>query len=82
MKRLFLDTNILIDFIGQRVPFFDAAEALFGLARELKVELFATGLTFANTVYILPSAADPPRVRYPLRSAMTLIIVVPLDQRH
>ena len=35
--KVFLDTNIIIDFCGQRVPFFDAAIEIFDMQREVKL---------------------------------------------
>lgn len=36
MKRLFLDTNVIIDFLADRKPFSDAAAILFDAAIDKK----------------------------------------------
>lgn len=51
--KLFLDTNIVIDLIGNREPFSTEAAALFQLASEGEVALQVSDLSFVNIVYIL-----------------------------
>ena len=51
--RVFLDTNIVIDFLSGRKPFAEDAIALFQLADDKEVELLVSDLTIVNTVYIL-----------------------------
>ena len=52
MKRIFLDTNILIDYIDNRMGA-DAAEQLFACGFSSEALLFASALTFANIAYII-----------------------------
>jgi len=46
MKKLFIDTNIIIDLLAQREPFYDEAAILFTLADKRKVNLSVSALTF------------------------------------
>ena len=52
MKRLFLDTNILIDYIDNRAGA-DDAEQIFAYGFSGEVQLYASSLTFANMAYII-----------------------------
>ena len=52
MKRIFLDTNILIDYIDNRAGA-DDAELIFACGFSGEVLLFASSLTFANMAYII-----------------------------
>ena len=52
MKRIFLDTNILIDYIDNRTGA-DAAEQIFACGFSGEALLFASSLTFANMAYII-----------------------------
>lgn len=52
MRRVFLDTNILIDYIDNRAGA-DAAEQVFACGFSGEVQLFASSLTFANMAYII-----------------------------
>ena len=57
MKRVFLDTNILIDYIQARAGGDDAKQLLMR-GRDGEVSLYALFLTFANMAYILNGKAD------------------------
>ena len=52
MRKLFIDTNIVIDLLAKRTEFASAAK-LFTLGDQGKLELLVSSLTFANTNYIL-----------------------------
>jgi predicted nucleic acid-binding protein len=52
MKRLFLDTNILIDYLDNRAGA-DDAEQIFAYGFSGEVQLYASSLTFANMAYII-----------------------------
>ena len=51
--KVFLDTNILIDFLAARQPFTENAIALFQLADNGEIELMVSDLTIVNTIYVL-----------------------------
>jgi len=51
--KVFLDTNILIDFLAARQPFAEDAVALFQLADDGEIELKVSDLTIINTIYVL-----------------------------
>jgi predicted nucleic acid-binding protein len=52
MKRIFLDTNILIDYIDNRAGA-DDAEQIFACGFSGEALLFASSLTFSNMAYII-----------------------------
>ena len=53
MKQVFIDTNLIIDFLGDREPFSEYAAILFQLAKENKIKIFVSAISFNNTYYIL-----------------------------
>jgi predicted nucleic acid-binding protein len=53
MKHIFIDTNVIIDFLADRVPFSDYAAILFQLAKENKIKVHISAISFNNTYYIL-----------------------------
>ncbi len=56
MKKVFLDTNIILDVMTQRNPFNVPANTIMKMGIEGKILLCATPLTFANCTYILRSS--------------------------
>lgn len=51
MERIFVDTNIVIDLLAKREPFYLAAQGLFTIGDRKEVELYISALTFANAYY-------------------------------
>jgi predicted nucleic acid-binding protein len=53
MKQVFMDTNIVIDFLANRQPFAMDAAKLFDLAVSGKVRIFIAAVSYNNIYYIL-----------------------------
>jgi len=53
MRQIFIDTNVVIDFLADRSPFSEYAAILFQLAKEKKIKIFVSAISFNNTYYIL-----------------------------
>lgn len=52
MKQVFLDTNVIIDYLGNRTGFYDDAAIIMSLAINQKIELYAAAISFATASYI------------------------------
>ena len=50
--KVFLDTNVLIDFIARREDFYQAAANLINLGVKGEIELYTTPLTYATCIFI------------------------------
>ena len=50
---VFVDTNIIIDVLDKREPFFVESGNVLSLGAEHKINLYATAMTFATCIYIL-----------------------------
>ncbi len=55
MKKVFLDTNVLIDYLGRREKFFDSAARIIQLGKLRKFEILVSALSFATASFILES---------------------------
>ena len=53
MRRLFVDTNVLIDFLADREPFATDAARLFDLSHKKKMQLYVSAVSYNNIYYIL-----------------------------
>ena len=53
MKNIFIDTNVIIDFLADRKPFSDYAAILFQLAKDKKINIYIAAISVSNTYYIL-----------------------------
>ena len=73
MKRVFLDTNILIDYIDNRAGA-DDAEQIFACGFSGEALLFASSLTFANMAYIIKDR--PQEEKYDALSQMAGVVEI------
>ena len=53
MERLFIDTNVILDLLGEREPFYVAAAKIATLADIGQIRIVTSALSYANTFYIL-----------------------------
>lgn len=81
MKKLLVDTNIVIDLLARREPFYVEAAELFSLADKRHVELSISSLTIANTSYALLRQMDSNRAKSVLRKLRLILKVLPLDDK-
>jgi predicted nucleic acid-binding protein len=73
MKRILIDTNIVIDLLSQRKLFCDDAATLFSLADKKRLKLAISSLTFANTNYIRTKLKSAKEAREILRKFKVLV---------
>ncbi len=50
---VFVDTNVIIDFLIDREPFANASTKIFDLAEKEKLVVYVSSLCFGDTYYIL-----------------------------
>jgi len=81
MSIILIDTNIVIDLLAKREPFYRSAAQLFSLADKQKLELSISSLTFANTNYVLSRLKSTQEARGILRRFRVLIRVLPLTDK-
>lgn len=53
MTKVFIDTNIFLDFLLDRIPFSDSAETLLNLCAEGKINGVTSAINIVNIYYII-----------------------------
>ncbi len=53
MIRIFLDTNVILDLLGERMPFFTSIAKVATLADQKKITLIASPLSFTTVDNVL-----------------------------
>lgn len=81
MNRLLIDTNIVLDLLSQREPFYDSASRLFTYADRNQITLSVSSLTFANTNYVLSKLKNANDAREILRRFRVLVSIIPLSEK-
>jgi predicted nucleic acid-binding protein len=79
MMKVFLDTNILMDFVENRESR-EYAETIIELGKTGAIQLFASYLSFANMGYILRRRSKEDRYRL-LSSVRNIVTVLPCDDK-
>ena len=81
MSKLLIDTNIVLDLLAKREPFYEGAAMLFTLADKHKIKLTVSSLTFANTNYVLSKLKSAREAREILRRFKTLVGILNLNDK-
>ena len=53
MQKVFLDTNIVLDFLGERETFYDAVAKILTLADKKMIQVFTSPTSIGNAFYVL-----------------------------
>ena len=53
MQNIFLDTNIVLDFLGERAEFYESVAKVLTLADKKKIKVFTSPTSIGNTFYVL-----------------------------
>lgn len=78
-QTVFVDTDIVLDLLARREPFYDSAARLFSLAESSDLKLSVSSLTFSNLFYILRKQVSARHAQEVLRDFKQLVTVLPVD---
>ncbi|MCF8360428.1 MAG: PIN domain-containing protein [Prolixibacteraceae bacterium] len=81
MRKIFIDTNIVIDLLSRRKLFYEEAADIFSLADKKEIELSVSSLTIANTNYVLLKQMDGNKAKAILRKLRLIVKILPIDDR-
>ena len=81
IPKLFIDTDIILDILAKRDPFYDSAAQLFTLIDEKKVEAFTTPVVFSNLFYILSKLKSREFAHSSLRKLRLLLSIIEVDEK-
>lgn len=59
MKKIFLDTNIVLDFLGEREDFYEPSAKVLTLADQKIITVFTSPTSISNAYYILAKYENP-----------------------
>lgn len=76
---LYVDTDVVLDLLARRDPFYSAAATLFSKAETGNVTLCVSSLTFSNLFYILRKQLSAHAAHEVLRTFRQLVTVVAVD---
>jgi len=65
--KLFLDTNVVIDLLGEREPFYELSAKIATLADRGKIKIIVSALTYSTVYYLLSRLEDKELVKEKIR---------------
>ena len=80
IRRVFVDSDVVLDLLLAREPFFDAAAEFFGRIESRKLEGYVSPLVFSNLFYILRKHLSGPAAIVALRKLRLLVRVLPIGE--
>lgn len=75
MKKVFLDTNVILDLLLDREPFSEDIADIFELANERSLALCVSSLTIANVNYIVGRIAGAKKAKAQTRKLLKIVEV-------
>lgn len=79
MDKIFFDTNIMLDFLGVREPFFYPVSKILTLAEKEKIKIILSPISFVNTNYVLIKTESETIVLEKLRKFKIICEVCEID---
>ena len=80
--KVFIDTNILVDYVAQRDDFYEPAASLFELISRHQLAGVISSLSIVNCVYVLRKYFDISIVLTKLNQLLNLVEVSPINKNH
>lgn len=81
MEKVFVDTNIVIDLLAKREPYYKEAQDLFTLSDKKEIELQISSLTFANAYYSIVKHYKAVDAKKYLLKFKVLVTILPLEDK-
>lgn len=78
--KVFLDTNIIIDFYDRREQFYTPAAVIFDLAYKGKIKLYVSAVTFVNAFFLLRKAYSRHELYNSMRELASLCKITETDE--
>ena len=78
--KLFLDTNVMLDFLGEREPFYISSAKIATLADKRKLKINVSALSFATVSYFLTKYEGVKKTKEKLRKFKVISGICELDE--
>jgi predicted nucleic acid-binding protein len=80
--KLFIDSDVLMDVLAKRQPFYADSAAVLSLAEQELVQAFSTPLVISNIYYILRKLTTKEIAIKGIRKLRTFLNIIPVDLGH
>ena len=81
MDKVFVDTDIILDLLSEREPFYKHSAYLFSAADKSKIKIHVSSLSFSNLNYLLSKQYSADQARKKLLKFKTLVTVLSVTDK-
>lgn len=81
MERIFVDTDVALDLLDERAPFYKSAAQLFSRADQNELIILISSLSFTTIHYVLRKKYASSESRKLLGRFKVLVQVIPVDDK-
>ena len=78
-KKLFVDSDIILDVLAIRDNFYEPAASLFDLGYEGKIDLYTTAVILANVFYILRKKHGTEKSKDQIKELRQIMKILPIN---
>ncbi|MCA6423697.1 MAG: PIN domain-containing protein [Flavobacterium sp.] len=79
MKNIFLDTNVLMDILANRQPFYKSSSKIYKLGLGEKVNFFTSSNTISTLYYLLKKFTSEENIRQSLEEIINVVSIISVD---
>jgi predicted nucleic acid-binding protein len=80
MTKVFIDSDVVLDFLTKRKPFQEEAMRLFEYASRGKLKLFVSSLSINNINYVVSKLETAEKAKSQLMALLELIEILPVGK--
>jgi len=80
IPKLFIDTNVMMDLLGERVPFYESIAKVATLADKGKIKMVVSAFSYPTVYYLLSKFESSENVKEKLRKLRIISEVSDLDE--
>ncbi|MBA7554916.1 hypothetical protein ES705_47556 [subsurface metagenome] len=79
-SRLFIDTNVMLDLLGERIPHYDSIAKIATLADKGQIKMIVSALSYSTVYYLLSKFESADKVKEKLRKFKIISEISDLDE--
>jgi len=79
VESIFLDSDLVIDFLTDRQPFSESSSAIFGLVEAMRLKVYVSALSFSNIHYIIGRLHNRSKADSLIGDLLKLVHISPVD---
>jgi predicted nucleic acid-binding protein len=80
ITKIFIDSDVILDLLAQRAPYYDYSAKIFTLVHKKKIEVFTTAVVLSNVFYILRKINGRDNAKKQLKALRLLIRILPISE--